>query len=275
MVRICDSYQLTSNDNLPTVHTLFIGLVCTAEEVAWASEEEAWASPVFSTCARCISHYLLLVKLHLMYYGCELTWLQDVRLHFRDDSSSCNLASNTLIGDSRMFECDLIFIPITLALLACPLVRAWHVHGINKDKSENDKRKVCKEDNRNRSKDSICIGGTVNGMYSFYTKKQVLIKVSFPASHLTITPPLTPSSIPQCSHLMNTPQIHCHSCDKVFSPHELSQHLTKNALCRTTQMALQTPLVFQSMLAKGNISNLTLQDNWDMGTANKSNGEWS
>ncbi|KAF8266314.1 hypothetical protein EI94DRAFT_1701828 [Lactarius quietus] len=83
--------------------------------------------------------------------------------------------------------------------------------------------------------------------------------------HLMITLLLPLSSNLFLSGPMNRPQICCDGCDKVFTPHGFSQHLTKNVLCRATQMVLQTPLVFQSMLAEGSLSNST---SWDKDPVN-------
>jgi len=54
---------------------------------------------------------------------------------------------------------------------------------------------------------------------------------------------------------MNVTQVRCHGCDRVFSPRGLSQHLSKNDVCRATQAALKTPSVFQTASCAGQTSN--------------------
>ena len=54
--------------------------------------------------------------------------------------------------------------------------------------------------------------------------------------------------------LMNATQVRCHGCDRVFSPRGLSQHLSKNGVCRATQAALKTPSVFQTAFHAGRTS---------------------
>jgi hypothetical protein len=95
------------------------------------------------------------------------------------------------------------------------------------------------------SKDRIRIGVLTKGMSSFYIENLLLISFA-PSLHT-----LTASAAHPLQRLptpMNTPQIRCHGCDRVFNPRGLSQHLSKtqNSVCHATLMALKTPSVFQT-----------------------------
>lgn len=48
---------------------------------------------------------------------------------------------------------------------------------------------------------------------------------------------------------MNTAQVSCPGCKRVFNPRGLSQHLskTRRAQCRVAHAALQTPSIFQAV----------------------------
>ena len=73
---------------------------------------------------------------------------------------------------------------------------------------------------------------------------------------------------------MNITQVRCHGCDRVFSPRGLSQHLSKNSVCRATQAALKTPSVFQMASRAGQTSNSVSGDRHDVYVGNESHGEY-
>ncbi|KAH9014403.1 hypothetical protein EDB84DRAFT_1277681, partial [Lactarius hengduanensis] len=54
---------------------------------------------------------------------------------------------------------------------------------------------------------------------------------------------------PLLPQTMNTVQVHCSGCKKVFNPRGFSQHLSRSqrAHCRIVHAALQTPSIFQTV----------------------------
>jgi hypothetical protein len=128
-----------------------------------------------------------------------------------------------------------------------------------------------KDDNKAKtSKDRIRIGESLRGTSSIYTKKRPLTYCFHSYLCILLLPPTL-----QHLALMNTPQIRCQGCDKVFNPWGLSQHLSKprNATCHAAQTGFKKLSVFQ-MSGEGSISNSRSCDDQHMDLVNNSSGEY-
>jgi hypothetical protein len=108
--------------------------------------------------------------------------------------------------------------------------------------------------------------------WKFGTKKHIYLRSLI--MHLLTISVSDPSVI---STPMNSPQIRCCGCDRVFSPRGLSQHLSKDSACRTLQMASRMLSVFQNAPPAGPsqrpLGSIVSGDHHVVDAGNESSGE--
>jgi hypothetical protein len=110
----------------------------------------------------------------------------------------------------------------------------------SKEQFMKTKRVVCGWD----SKDWICIEAMAYCKPTFLYRKLI--------THSLLHPITTPLLLP-APMTTPTPQIRCRGCNRVFSPHRLSQHLSKthDTMCHEAQLTSRMPSLFQTVSAAG------------------------
>lgn len=105
-----------------------------------------------------------------------------------------------------------------------------------------------KRASKKRVKTGIVLGIGLAGMSSFYIRGPVLenVFISAPALGSRLLTPSVSNLCISSPTSMDSAQIRCQGCDKVFSPRGLSQHLSKDSACRASQALSTTPSVFQN-----------------------------